>query len=187
MNDKHNDLHAHLGAFLFDTYRTHQQGDDVLEGTPARWTRALREMTRGYEVDVAGLFRVFEHRCDELVIVRGIDFVSVCEHHLMPFMGRATVGYIPQANKVVGLSKIARVVDAFAQRLQMQERMVQQIADAIEQHLQPKGVGVVAEATHTCMSCRGARKSGASMLTSDLRGALRDSAARAEFLSLART
>jgi GTP cyclohydrolase IA len=182
-------LHESMRAFLrTEVLPTHDRpGDDVLEGTPERWTRALREMTRGYDIDVPALFRCFEHECNEMVIVRDVEFVSVCEHHLMPFVGRAAVGYIPAGGRVVGLSKLARVVDAYAQRLQMQERMVQQIAEAVETHLQPSGVGVVVEATHTCMSCRGARKVGARMLTCDLRGTLRDSAARSEFLSLART
>lgn len=157
-----------------------------LVDTPGRVTQALAEMTSGYGVDVADLLsRTFVERCDEMVLVNGIDFTSLCEHHLLPFVGTVTVGYIPDGY-VVGLSKLARLVDAYARRLQVQERMTVQIAEAIQQHVRPLGVGVVVEAHHSCMGCRGVRKPGARMLTSSMLGALRDkSEARAEFLALA--
>ncbi len=160
---------------------------DGLLDTPKRVVKAYREMTEGYAVDVAALLAtVFDERSDEMVVVSGIEFVSLCEHHLLPFVGEATVAYIPDT-KVVGLSKIARLVDAFARRLQVQERMTTQIADAMEQHLAPRGVGVVVRARHACMGCRGVRKPGASMTTSALSGFMKDDPmARAEFLALAR-
>lgn len=165
-------------------------GDDPtregLRDTPARVCRALGEMTQGYSTDVAELLAcTFDVPHDSMVLVRGIEFVSLCEHHVLPFTGTATVGYLP-GDRVVGLSKLARLVDAFAQRLQVQERMTDQIADAIVEHLHPGGVGVVVTGVHGCMTCRGVRKPGASMVTSALRGAFReDPTARAEFLALA--
>jgi GTP cyclohydrolase I len=120
-----------------------------------------------------------------MILVRAIPFTSLCEHHLLPFSGTATVGYIPAGGRVVGLSKLARVVDVFSRRLQLQERLTAEIADTIEQVLAPLGVGVVLRASHSCLSCRGAHKPGAVMVTSRLLGRLRDTAARAEFLSLA--
>lgn len=161
---------------------------DGLLDTPARFVRALHEMTSGYETDVAALLSTtFTDDYDEMVVVRGVDFHSLCEHHLLGFTGTATVGYIPQPGLgVVGLSKLARLVDAFARRLQVQERMTQQIAQAIDEHLRPVGVGVVLRARHSCMGCRGVRKPGAEMVTSTLLGAMRDEPqTRAEFLSLA--
>ena len=158
-----------------------------LVDTPRRVLDSLAEMTNGYRADPAEhLGVVFPDTCDEMVVVTGIDFTSLCEHHLLTFSGTATVAYIPDG-QVVGLSKLARVVDVFAHRLQVQERLTEQIAEAIETHLQPAGVGVVIEATHSCMTCRGVRKPGATMVTSALRGAIKDkAAARAEFLTLAR-
>lgn len=154
--------------------------------TPARVARALWEMTRGTQVDVAELLgRQFQHNgYDGMVVVTGVEFVSLCEHHLLPFTGTATVGYIPSPTHVVGLSKLARVVDAFARRLQLQEQMTNQIADALVTHLEPVGVGVILRASHACMSCRGVRKPGAEMITSTLRGAMLDKPeARAEFMA----
>lgn len=159
---------------------------DGLIDTPSRVVRALAEMTQGYQADVPKLLSTtFDVACDEVVLVRDIDFVSLCEHHMLPFTGTATVGYKPGA-RVVGLSKVARLVDAYAQRLQVQERMTNQIADAMVEHLGAEGVGVVLSASHGCMSCRGIRKSGVRMVTSALRGLFREDArARAEFLALA--
>lgn len=156
-----------------------------IEATPGRAARALLEMTSGYDVDVAGLMTDFESDgYDEMVILRGVPFVSLCEHHLLPFEGQAHVAYIP-SERIVGLSKIARVVEAYARRLQVQERLTIQIADAIEDHLAPVGVLVIVEAEHSCISCRGVRKPGVSAVTSALRGAIRDKPeARAEALML---
>lgn len=156
-----------------------------LRDTPRRVIDAWLEMTSGYEVDVAELLAVqFAERCDELVLVSGIEFTSLCEHHVLPFVGTATVGYIPR-DGVVGLSKLARLVDVYARRLQVQERMTRQIADAIDTHLSPLGVGVVLRAHHSCMGCRGVRKPSAVMVTSSMLGCLQtEPSARAEFLAL---
>lgn len=158
-----------------------------LRGTPSRVVRALHEMTSGYEVDVEQvLSTVFEDPCDEMVVVTGIMFNSLCEHHMLPFSGTAVVGYIPDG-RVVGLSKIPRVVEAYARRLQVQERMTTQIAEALWDHLKPQGVGVIVKAHHSCMGLRGVKQSHGQMVTSALRGAMKDEAdTRAEFLALAR-
>lgn len=157
---------------------------DGLRDTPARVVRAWREMTAGYAEDPAEILsRTFEESSDELVILRGISFYSTCEHHLLPFYGEASVGYLP--GKVVGISKLARLVECFAKRLQVQERMTRQIADAIERHLEARGVGVVLRAHHLCMGCRGVRQEETEMVTSAMLGTLRtDATSRAEFLKL---
>ena len=146
---------------------------DGLRDTPARVLRMLRERTSGYDVDVAALLAVtFEEVHDELIVVRAIPFASLCEHHLLPFIGHCTVGYVP-SNGIVGLSKIARLVQAYSRRLQVQERLTDQIADALCHHLRPVAVGVLVEARHTCMSIRGVERD-APMVTSTLRGVLRE-------------
>ena len=160
---------------------------DGLRDTPARVARAYAEMFSGLGRDAAGvLTTVFDVDHDEMVIVRGIELFSVCEHHLVPFHGEAHVGYIPnQRGQVTGLSKLARVVDLFARRPQVQERLTSQIADAIEEHLEPQGVIVVVEAEHLCMSMRGVRKPGSKTVTSAVRGLFRDCVStRAEAMSL---
>jgi GTP cyclohydrolase I len=155
-----------------------------LLGTPDRVARSLREMTSGYRDDPAGILATtFAERSDEMVLVRDIEFWSLCEHHLLPFHGTATVGYLPRDN-VVGLSKLARVVHCFARRLQVQERLTTQIASAVMDNLEPLGVGVVVRATHLCMAARGVR-SPSTMVTSALLGVMRDADPRAEFLALA--
>lgn len=161
--------------------------DPTREGlldTPKRVVKALTEMTAGYLLDPAQVLgTTFGDTCDEMIVVSPIEFTSTCEHHLLPFTGTATVGYVP-GDRVVGLSKLPRLVDLFAHRLQIQERMTNQIADAIEEHLRPRGVGVILSAHHTCMSCRGVRKQGTQMTTSALRGYMKDDPkARAEFLA----
>lgn len=157
-----------------------------LLNTPGRVVKALREMTEGYSADVpAILATTFDEQSDEMVVLSGIRFASMCEHHMLPFVGTATVGYIP-GRRVVGLSKMARLVHAYARRLQVQERMTSQIAAAMEEHLQPRGVGVVIHGQHMCMSCRGVNQAGATMTTSAMLGIMKHSdAARAEFLRLA--
>ncbi len=159
---------------------------EALRDTPDRVVRMLAELTAGYGQDPKAILgRVFDDSCDELVVVRNVSFVSLCEHHLSVFQGVAHVGYIPSNGKVVGLSKVARLVDCFAKRLQLQERLTRQIATSVQEVLSPVGVGVVLRATHSCLSCRGANKAGAEMVTSVCLGALReDASARAEFLSL---
>lgn len=155
---------------------------DGLRDTPGRVARAWREMTRGYEDDPAAILgRTFEESSDEMIILRGISFYSTCEHHLLPFRGTATVGYLP--GKVVGISKLARLVECFARRLQIQERMTRQIAEAIETHLEARGVAVILRAHHLCMGCRGVRQEETEMVTSCMLGTLRsDATSRSEFL-----
>lgn len=160
---------------------------DGLRDTPERVVRALRDMTSGGLIDVAALIATtFPEASRDMVVVEGIEFVSVCEHHLMPFAGVATVGYIPNG-RVIGLSKIPRIVDAFARRLQLQERMTRQVADALMTiDPEPDGVAVLARATHGCMAHRGTRQAHATMLTSAVRGSFEsDPATRAEFMSIA--
>lgn len=159
--------------------------DGLLE-TPRRVIKALRELTVGYSMDPATILATtFDVTHDEMIVVRDVAFSSLCEHHMLPFHGVATVGYIPApGGRIVGLSKIPRLIECFARRLQVQERMTDQIADALEQNLDTLGVGVVLRASHSCMSMRGIGKHG-EMVTSKLTGELRtDPAARAEFMGL---
>jgi GTP cyclohydrolase I len=158
-----------------------------LRDTPRRVADMYAEIFAGMEGDPAGLFKVtFSEDHQEMVLVRDIPLYSVCEHHLMPFMGRAHVAYVPgKDGRICGLSKIARVVDVFAKRPQVQERLTSQIADTILQHLQPQGVMVVIEAEHLCMSMRGVQKPGAVTTTSAVRGIFQSKpATRAEAMSL---
>ncbi len=141
-----------------------------LRKTPARVARMYQELFSGLHVDPGRhLETTFTETYDELVVLRDIPFNSICEHHLMPFEGKAHVGYLPDG-KVVGISKLARVVDDFAYRPQVQERLTSQIADILTEKLRAKGVAVVLEATHTCMTCRGIKKAGSIMVTSAVRG-----------------
>jgi GTP cyclohydrolase I len=166
-------------------------GDDPdregLLDTPGRVVRSYRELFAGYDIEPrAYLERTFEEvgGYDELVILKDIRFVSFCEHHMLPVIGKAHVGYLPN-NRVVGISKLARVVNGFARRLQIQEKMTAEIANAIHDILQPKGVGVVVEASHSCMTMRGVNSPGSSLITSHLVGAVRDDhRTRQEFLRL---
>jgi len=159
-----------------------------LKGTPGRVSRALRELTDGYGVNAAQVIAgaVFDQDYDEMVLVKDIPFYSLCEHHMLPFFGTCHVGYLPKG-KVVGLSKIPRVVGVFAHRLQLQERLTKEIAEALNGALEPKGVGVVVEARHLCMEMRGVQKPGGQMITSCMLGTFRrDPRTRAEFLDLVR-
>lgn len=164
-------------------------GEDVeregLANTPSRVVRAFEEMLSGKDQQPADILKItFDEACNDIVVVTGIRFTSLCEHHLLPFVGTADIGYLP--NKlVVGLSKLPRLVECFARRLQVQERMTRQIAEAIDRHLAPLGVGVIVRAHHSCMGCRGVRQQDAQMTTSSMLGAFRENATlRAEFLSL---
>ncbi len=163
-------------------------GRQGLEKTPSRVAEAMRLFTSGYEMDPLQILNdaLFDVEYDEMVVVRDIDFYSLCEHHLVPFFGRVHVGYIPDG-KVVGLSKIPRLVDMYARRLQVQERMTSQIAQSLEQILNPKGVAVVIEAKHLCMMMRGVEKQNSFAISSSLRGEFEgDSKTRAEFMDLIR-
>jgi GTP cyclohydrolase I len=159
-----------------------------LERTPDRVERALRFLTKGYAEDPKALIgqALFTVTYDEMVIIKDIDVFSMCEHHLLPFHGKAHVAYLPNG-KVVGLSKIPRLVDMFARRLQVQERLTVQIAETIQEVIQPRGVGVVIEAVHFCMMMRGVEKQNSVAVTSCMLGALRDQQpTREEFLALIR-
>lgn len=158
---------------------------EVLENTPARVERALDELLSGYDLDPeAILARTFETDCDDMVVVANIPVCSMCEHHMMPFIGHAHVGYIPDG-RLLGVSKVARLVECYSRRLQLQERITSQVADAIMSHLAPKGVGVVIATEHTCMTTRGVNRPGTRTVTSATRGLFRDDEkTRAEFMSL---
>lgn len=157
-----------------------------LRRTPERVARMYEELTAGYRIDSAALINdaIFEIDYDEMVVVKDIDFYSLCEHHMLPFFGRAHVAYIPRG-KVIGLSKIPRVVEMFARRFQVQERMTVQIADFIDETLHPHGVAVVIEGKHMCSMMRGVKKDNAKMVTSAVRGIFKsDHRSRDEFMSL---
>lgn len=163
-------------------------GREGLARTPLRVAKAMGFLTGGYDrsLDEVVNNAIFEIDQEEMVLVKDVEFYSLCEHHILPFFGKAHVAYTPNT-KIVGLSKIARIVDVFARRLQVQERLTNQIADAMEQILKPHGVAVVIEASHFCMMMRGVQKQGSSMITSAMRGGFRDNpASRAEFMSLIR-
>ena len=162
-------------------------GRDGLKNTPKRVANALRYLTRGYSIDIAKIVgdAVFEESHEHMVMVRDIELYSMCEHHMLPFFGKAHVAYIPDG-RIVGLSKIPRLVDAFARRLQVQERLTDQVAQALEETLRPQGVGVVIEAYHLCMMMRGVEKQNSKTITSALLGTFRsDAKTRDEFLRLA--
>jgi len=163
--------------------------DPAREGllrTPHRATEAMKFLTQGYGQDVQTLLNgaIFHEDYDDMVVVRDIEFYSLCEHHLLPFFGKAHVAYIP-SGRIVGLSKIPRLVDMFSRRLQVQERLTIQIAEALEEALQPQGVAVVLEGSHMCMLMRGVQKQEAEMVTSHVKGVFRtDRATRQEFMAL---
>ncbi len=159
-----------------------------LRDTPARAARAMEYLTSGYQQDAKVIVNdaIFDSKMDEMVIVRDIELYSMCEHHLLPFIGKCHVGYLPQG-KVIGLSKVARLVDMFARRFQIQENLTTQIAESIMEMVEPAGVGVVIEARHLCMMMRGVEKQNSHMTTSCMLGAFRDnSQTRSEFLTLIR-
>lgn len=157
-----------------------------LQKTPDRVEKALTFLTQGYRQDVGEILQkaIFDEQYDEMVIVKNIELFSLCEHHLLPFYGRCHVGYLPKG-RIVGVSKIPRVVDAYARRLQLQERLTAQIADALWHHLTPHGVAVVIEARHLCMMMRGVEKQNSVMTTSAMRGVFQsERATRMEFMEL---
>jgi GTP cyclohydrolase IA len=160
---------------------------DGLERTPERIEKSLEFLTQGYRQDPNEILRgaLFEVAYDEMVIVKDIEMYSLCEHHMLPFFGKVHIAYIPDG-KVIGLSKAPRLVDVFARRLQVQERMTRQIADAIQEAIHPQGVGVVIEARHLCMMMRGVEKQNSSTVTSAMLGVFQKQNTRNEFLSLIR-
>ena len=156
-----------------------------LEKTPLRAAKAMKFLTEGYEKDPKQILQsaMFSEDYNEMVIVKDIELYSLCEHHMLPFFGKAHIAYIPNG-KIVGLSKIPRVVDVFSRRLQVQERLTEQILDCINETLEPIGVGVVIEASHMCMMMRGVQKQNSTTTTSGFRGAFKDTDTRNEFLKL---
>jgi len=160
---------------------------DGLLSTPNRVEKSMAFLTKGYDQDPGQILRdaLFDVDYDEMVIVKDVEMFSLCEHHMLPFFGKVHVAYIPKG-KVIGLSKIPRLVEVFARRLQVQERLTRQIADAIQEAIQPQGVGVVIEARHLCMMMRGIEKQHSSTVTSAMVGCFREKETRAEFLSLVR-
>lgn len=160
---------------------------DGLVRTPSRVEKSMAFLTKGYGEDPAKILRgaLFDVDYDEMVIVRDVEMFSLCEHHMLPFFGKVHVAYIPNG-KVIGLSKIPRLVEVFARRLQVQERLTRQIADTIQEAINPQGVGVVVEARHLCMMMRGIEKQHSSTVTSAMVGCFRQKETRTEFLSLVR-
>ena len=168
--------------------RFHEDPDrDGLLATPSRVEKSMAFLTKGYTQNPTQILRgaLFDVDYDEMVIVKDIELFSLCEHHMLPFFGRAHVAYIPNG-KVIGLSKIPRLIEVFARRLQVQERITRQIADAIQEAIEPRGVGVVIEARHMCMMMRGVEKQQSTTVTSAMVGCFREQQTRAEFLSLVR-
>jgi GTP cyclohydrolase I len=160
-----------------------------LLNTPKRVAKAYEFLTAGYKMDIDKVLNnaVFNEKYDEMVIVKNIDFYSLCEHHMLPFYGKVHVAYLPDG-KIIGLSKIPRIVEIFSRRLQVQERMTQEIADTIKNYVNPRGVGVVSEAFHMCMMMRGVEKQNSSATASAMHGIFKsDARTRAEFLNLIRT
>lgn len=159
-----------------------------LKRTPERIEESLRFLTSGYKMSVADVLNgaIFEEQCDEMVLIKDIELYSLCEHHMLPFYGKCHVAYIPNG-KIIGLSKVSRIVDIFMRRLQVQERLTNQIAESLMQSLSPKGVAVVIEAVHFCMTMRGVQKQNAVCVTSSLLGTFRsDRGTRMEFMNLIR-
>mgnify|MGYP001573812030 CR=1 FL=1 len=157
-----------------------------LRETPKRVVKSYHELFGGYHVDPASVLKVFEDgACDEMVVLRNCEFSSTCEHHLLPFIGRAHIAYVPD-KKVIGVSKLARILDIYSHRLQIQERLCQQVTEALDKHLQPRGSACILEATHYCMVCRGVQKQHSELVTSSLTGVFREAPVRQELLSLIR-
>ena len=189
MNDSHDlpdPIEGLVGSLLKEIGE--DPGRDGLQRTPARVAKAMRFLTEGYEQDPQAILNnaLFEVSYDEMVLVKDVDFYSLCEHHMLPFFGRAHVAYIPNG-RVVGLSKLPRLVQMLARRLQVQERLTTQIADTIEEVLSPRGVAVVVESIHLCMMMRGVEQQNAFAITSAMRGAFQsDPKTRSEFMELIR-
>lgn len=178
-------VEAHAKAIL--EYIGEDTTREGLLETPKRMRRAWDEVFAGYKTDPKSLIKTFvQGTCKELVILKNAEYFSYCEHHFFPFFGHCSIGYLPNG-KVIGVSKLARLLDCYSRRMQIQERMTAQIADFLEEHLQARGVYVICEGVHFCMTSRGVRKQDASMVTSAIRGEfLTNPALRAEFLSLIR-
>ncbi len=191
VEDASQELHAATTEELYRELLRRAGEDPDRDGllkTPERMAKAMTFLTRGYQQSPNDILRgaLFDVDYDEMVIVRDIEFYSLCEHHMLPFFGKAHIAYIPKG-KVIGLSKVARLVDVFARRLQVQERMTRELADSLVDAIAPQGVAVILEAQHLCMMMRGVEKQGSMTTTSAMLGAFRDSPqTRNEFLSLIR-
>lgn len=184
MSEENDPIEGHIEAILKELGE--DPGRDGLIKTPERVAKSYRFLTSGYDGDPQEILNgaLFDVDYDEMVLVRDIEFYSLCEHHMVPFFGHVHVGYIPNG-KLVGLSKIPRLVEMFSRRLQVQERLTMQIAHTIEEVLQPRGVGVVVESKHLCMVMRGVQKQGSYAITSSMRGEFKqDSKTRSEFMNL---
>lgn len=180
MDDRFKRDFADLISYLGDD--PNRQG---MQRTPHRHLESLKFLTSGYHATIEEVVGhgLFDEDCDEMVLVKDIEFYSLCEHHLLPFFGKCHVGYIPDG-KIIGLSKVPRIVDAFSRRFQLQERLTSQIAGELDRLLAPKGVGVVIEASHLCMMMRGVSKQRSATLSSSMLGCFRDGPTRQEFFSL---
>lgn len=177
------DISNHFEDILFKLGENPER--EGLEKTPSRVAKAFQFLTHGYDLDPAEILEsaLFHEAYDEMVIVKDIEVYSLCEHHMLPFFGKAHIAYIPNG-KIVGLSKVPRVVDAFARRLQVQERLTTEIRDCIQEVLQPKGVAVVIEASHMCMQMRGVQKQNSTTTSSSFTGAFKKDSTRKEFINL---
>ena len=177
------DISNHFEDILFKLGENPER--EGLEKTPIRVAKAFQFLTHGYDLDPAEILKsaLFHEAYDEMVIVKDIEVYSLCEHHMLPFFGKAHIAYIPNG-KIVGLSKVPRVVDAFARRLQVQERLTTEIRDCIQEALQPKGVAVVIEASHMCMQMRGVQKQNSITTSSSFTGAFEKDSTRKEFINL---
>lgn len=184
MKDKNSKLESIIRELLIELAEDPER--EGLRDTPARVAKSLKYLTSGYQMSEKDLIKgaMFSEEENEMVLVKDIDFFSLCEHHLLPFYGKAHIAYIPE-KQIIGISKIARLVDVYARRLQVQERLTRQIAYGIEKNLKPKGIAVVMEAFHLCMAMRGVEKQNAVTVTSTMLGVFRDNqATRMEFLNL---
>lgn len=189
--EKKEQYNAETTAILAENYKTiiHGLGEDVtregLEKTPERVAKAMQFLTHGYALDPLEILKsaLFTEDHSQMIVVKNIEVYSMCEHHMLPFFGKAHIAYIPNG-KIVGLSKIPRIVDAFARRMQVQERLTDQIKDCIQDALEPLGVAVVIEAQHMCMQMRGIEKQNSFTTTSSFTGAFEKSKTRKEFISL---
>ncbi len=185
MKDLNNEIDALYGIKIILEDLGENPNREGLRETPSRVLKSLREMTRGYKMSpLTALGTVFNENSDEMIVLRNISFTSLCEHHLLPFSGEVSIGYLPRKGKILGLSKLARVVEVFSARLQVQERMTQEIAHTIHGFSNPLGVGVIVRAHHHCMSCRGVKQQNTEMVTSCLTGYFKKTHVKSEFLGL---